>query len=273
MKKLLSLTLIIILSTGFLTNCKKDKGQPPVLPPEESMSIDFSNFDSGKKSAELISDQKGTVNSNWEFAALVAGFWKLIINTTLFVPVVSFKLAIDQVPVNIAEKTWQWSYNVSAANVTYKARLTGQTRSTDVLWKMFITKEGTGSFPEFVWFEGTSKLDGTGGQWILNESALSQVPMLQIDWTKTGTSIGNIKYSYVKNGDALKTSTIEYGLTTGSFNAYYNIHYYNSTLVRFSDVNVEWNTSTRNGRVKSSDYLTGNSWFCWNEQRINITCP
>ena len=57
------------------------------------------------------------------------------------------------------------------AGSTYTARLTGQIRTSDVAWKMYITKEGTGGFPEFVWFEGTSKLDGTGGQWILNQSS------------------------------------------------------------------------------------------------------
>ena len=45
--------------------------------------------------------------------------------------------------------------------------------------------------------------------------------LLQIDWTKTGTSIGTIKYTYVKN-DSYKSSYIEYGLkTSGPYNAYY----------------------------------------------------
>ena len=91
MKKIFSLVLILILSAGFFTGCKKDKGDPPILPPQESMTIDFSNFASAKKSVELISGQKGTENSNWEFAATVAGVWKLIINTTLAVPVAAFK--------------------------------------------------------------------------------------------------------------------------------------------------------------------------------------
>lgn len=260
--------LILILSAGFLTNCKKDKGEPPVLPPQESMTIDFSNFATLKKSADPLYDQKGAENSNWEFAAVVAGVWKQIINTTLIVPVTAFKLAISQTPVYLDTKTWQWSFNVTVANVTYKARLTGQIRTSDVLWKMYI-KEGT-SVTEFLWFEGTSNLDGKAGQWILNQS--SQIPgaLIQIDWTKTGTSIASIKYTYIKN-DSFKTSYIEYGLTTSSLNAYYTVHYYNG--LKFSDVNIEWNTTTHNGRVKSLDYLVGDTWFCWNEQKINITCP
>jgi hypothetical protein len=234
------------------------------------MTIDFSNFVSAKKSVELISDLKGTNNSNWEFAATVAGFWKLIINTTLAVPVAAFNEAINQVPTYVSAKNWQWSYNVSFLTVTYKARLTGLIRDTDVQWKMYVTREGTGGFAEFLWFEGTSKLDGTGGQWILYESALAPNAILQIDWTKTGLAVGYVKYTYVKS-NAFQNSYIEYGLTTNTLNAYYTIHYYNT--VKFSDVNVEWNTTTLNGHVKSVDYLGDTNWYCWDANKLNVVCP
>ena len=82
----------------FVSGCKKDKGDPPVLPPAESMTIDFTNFSSAKKSLEVLPGTKGTENSNWEFAATVAGVWKLIINTTLAVPVTAYKIALNQTP-------------------------------------------------------------------------------------------------------------------------------------------------------------------------------
>jgi len=261
MKKLLALFLIIILSAGLFSGCKKKPGDPPELPPAGSMTIDFSNFVSLKKSA----GQKGTENSNWEFAATVAGFWNILLSTTLAIPVASFKVAVDQDPVYLESKTWEWSYSVSVGGTSYKARLTGQIGATEVIWKMYVSST---SITEFLWFEGTSKLDGTGGQWILNESSASKVPFLQIDWTSSGSSLGTIKYTYVKN-DSFKNSYIEYGLTTGTLDAYYTVHYYNG--VKFSDINIEWNRSGHNGRVKSSDYLDGN-WFCWNSNKINETC-
>lgn len=267
MKKLLPLTLIFIFSACLLTSCKKDKGDPPVLPPQESMTIDFSNFASAKKSADLISEQKGENTDAWKSAATVAGMWNLIITTTLAVPVASFKLAFNQTPAYLDTKTWQWSYNVSVGSLTYKARLTGQIRTSDVQWKMYIKEESGAT--EYLWFEGTSKLDGKSGQWILNQSSKSPVAMLQIDWTKPVTTIGSIKYTYVKN-DSFKNSYIEYGLTTGTLNAYYTIHYFNG--LQFSDVNVEWNTSTKNGRVKSVDYPGDSNWYCWDANKITIIC-
>jgi hypothetical protein len=269
MKKVCSLTLILFLFTAFFAGCKKDKGNPPVLPPQESMTIDFSNFATVKKSAEIVPGSKGTENSNWEYAATVAGVWKLIINTTLAVPVTAFKTAVDQTPTYLSEKTWQWSYSVTYLASTYKAKLTGFIRSSDVQWKMYITKDGTGGFADFLWFEGTSKTDGTGGQWILYQSVVSPDAILQIDWTKSTSAVENIKYTYVKN-DQFKNSYIEYGLTTNALNAYYIIHYFNG--VKFSDVNVEWNTTTHNGHVKSVDYLGDPLWYCWDANKINTIC-
>jgi hypothetical protein len=269
MKKLLSFTLILILITVLLHSCKKDKGEPPVLPPQESMTIDFSNFAIFKKSATLIVGQKGTENSNWEFASNVAGIWNLIITGTLAVPVAVFKLAVSQTPVYLSQKNWQWSYTTSVAGVAYKARLTGAIGASDVKWKMYITKEGAGGFTEFLWFEGTSKSDGTGGQWMFYESPQTPVVLLQIDWTASGASIATIKYTLVKN-DAYYNSYIQYGLTSATLNGYYTINYFNG--LKFSDVNIEWNTTTHDGRVKSPEYLLGD-WYCWDSNKINSICP
>ncbi len=272
MKKICLPAFIFILSVLFVTGCKKDKGEPPVMPPQESMIIDFSNFISTTKSLELLPGQKGTENSNWVYSATVAGYWNVIINTTLAVPIASYIDLLDQTPVYVTTKTWQWSYDVTYLNTTYKARLTGQIVSGSVNWKMYITGEGSGTnnFPEFLWMQGTSKSDGTSGQWILNENALDPNPFLQIDWSKPTTSVDLVKYTFVKAGDPFNSSYIIYGLTTNALNAYYTVHYYNG--VKFSDVAIEWNTTTLNGQVQSVDYLGDSNWYCWDSNKVNTTC-
>jgi hypothetical protein len=268
MKKLLPFTLMMILLPVIFSGCKKDKGEPPSLPPVESMKIDFSNFSALNKGTGAA-DQKGVNTTSWEFAATAAGVWSLLINSTLAVPVAAFKAAIEQKASNIDSKTWQWSYNISVSGSTYKARLTGQTRTSDILWKMYVTKEGAGGFSEFVWFDGTSKIDGTGGQWIIYYSSQNPDATLQIDWTKADNSIKTVKYTYLRN-DTFRSSYIEFGTTSGTFNAYFNVHYYNG--IKFSDVNIEWNTSSHNGRIKSFDYLGDTNWYCWNSNKVDVTC-
>lgn len=277
MKKIIALSLLALFLGSLMTSCKKDKGSPPALPPEESMTIDFSNFESGKKSGDQVSLPKGVENSNWDFAAMVAGYFRLVIIGTLAVPVYSFTLAVDQAPAYVDDKTWQWSYTATLLNVTYKARLTGQIRASDVQWKMYITREGTGGFPEFVWFEGTSLLDGTGGRWTLNHSSQFKEPLLQIDWTRTGTTVTSVKFTYVRTlndnrvADPFKNSSIEYGRLTGTYNSYYEINYFNG--LKFSAMRVEWNSTTRNGRVQCLDFFGNNNWNCWDGNLVNITCP
>jgi len=273
MKKLLIITVVFILSAALMHSCKKDPGDPPALPPLGTMSIDFSNFESGKKGEPSISIPKGTQNSNWEFAAGVAVIWNSIIYTTLAVPVASFQMASGKAPVYIENQTWEWKYTASVLAKTYTARLTGQITASSVVWKMYITLEGTGGFTDFVWFEGTSELDGTSGQWILYQSPQSPVEILQIDWTKSGEAVGMIKCTYVKVGDQFKDSYIEYGLTTGTLNAYYNIHYYNTSFQQFYDMNVEWSTTLKNGRVKCPAYFGNSNWYCWDSNYLNVTCP
>lgn len=275
MKKFISLLLLSVLLAGFLTGCKKKHGDAPVLPPAESMAIDFSNFESGKKSADVL--QKGVNDYNWAFSALVAGYWRAIIYTTLAVPVTAFNLAIDQDPVWVEEKTWQWNYTASVFTVSYKARLVGQIRSTDVLWKMYITKEGTGGFSEFLWFEGTSDLDGKGGTWTLNHSNAHPDPVLNIVWEGDGTKVTYVKYTYVRDKndqgvtDTFKNSYIEYGKTTGNFDSYYNIYYYNGDA--FSTMNVEWSSTDKDGRVKCQAFYSDTNWHCWDENYVDINCP
>ena len=269
MKRIFTVALIIMLASWLITSCKKDKGDPPVLPPQESMVVDFSNFASLKKGESEPFEIKGTENSTFEFASMVAGVWKLIINTTLIVPVSAFKASFTQTPEYLDDKTWQWSYTTTVATVVYKARLTGQIGANEVIWKMYITKEGSGGFTEFLWFDGTSKTDGTSGQWILYKSAQDPKAILQVDWTRTGDKIGKVIYTWVGTGDPFKTSYLEYGLTSDVLNAYFLVHYYNGA--KFSDVEIRWNTTTKNGKIKSLDYL-GNTWYCWDANKINVTC-
>jgi len=273
MKRYFVVIFLGVFSLSLITSCKKDKGEPPILPPAKSMTIDFSNFETGKKGDSAISVPKGTQTSNWEFSAGVALLWKTIIYTTLAVPVTSFQLAVNQTPTYVTDKTWQWSVNATVLNTTYKGRLTGQIASTNVVWKMYITKEGTGGFNDFLWFEGTSDFDGLGGQWILYLSPTSPVKVVKIDWEKTSESVGNIKYTYIKTGDNFLDSYIEYGLTTSALNAYYTIHYYDTSFLQFFDLNVEWNSTLHNGRVKSQGHFGTTDWYCWDGNYLNVTCP
>ena len=83
MKRIFALLIVSALLMTQFSSCKKDKGDPPVLPPAGSMTIDFSNFDHAGKGMYSVSLTKGTENSTWELAAGAAMLWKVIIYTCL----------------------------------------------------------------------------------------------------------------------------------------------------------------------------------------------
>jgi hypothetical protein len=281
MKKISSLFLIIVLIAGLFWGCEK-KENPPSLPPVETMTIDFSNFATSKKSSTIDFQTKETTlagNTNWNLASTIASIWSTILAVNLAVPVASFNLAINTKPVLIETNKWEWKYSVNTIGATYNARLTGQIRSDSVKWEMYVSKDGVNAFAEFMWFDGTEALDGKSGRWILYYSQLFQEPLLQIDWTLNGSSIGSIKYTYIRDlkdnrsTDLFKTSYIEYGLTTSTLNAFYNIHYnISSTISDFNNVNIEWSTTNHNGHIKAAYYFQDTNWHCWDDAGNDVTC-
>jgi hypothetical protein len=241
------------------------------------MTIDFSDFIAGAKSATILPDSKGASavnNTNWTVAATVAGVWNSLLVLNLAVPVAAFKVAVENKPEYLDNKKWQWKYSAPVLGATYTARLTGQIRSTDVKWEMYISREGVGGFGEFLWFEGTTNIDGKSGQWILTQSQQQQVPMLQIDWAKEGSVVGSIKYTYIKKDGPLKEGNyIQYGLTANPLDAYYTVEFWESNRGLSVIVNIEWSTTGHNGRVKSNAYFQDSFWHCWDANGNDITCP
>jgi hypothetical protein len=272
MKRYVSLLIISTILLTQFTACKKDKGDPPVLPPSGSMTIDFSNFESGKKGDVAISIPKGTQTSNWEFAASAALLWNAIIYSSLAVPVYSFQAAVSQQAVYIGDLTWQWTADATVLTKTYTARLTGQITQSNVVWKMYISLAGTGGYTDFLWFEGTSELDGSSGQWILYESQVNPVEIVRIDWTVASENIASVKYTFTKTGSAFANSSIEYGLTTNTLNAYYTIYYYNAQYEQFFNMDVLWSTTLHNGKVKCLNFFGTTDYYCWDGNYLNVAC-
>jgi hypothetical protein len=270
MKKIFSLTLIVILLSGSFWGCKKN-GNPPALPPAESMIIDFSNFYVSGKSALITDGSKAVENTNWTVAASVAAVWNSILVIDIAIPVAAFEKAINTSPTNLDKTTWQWKYSVTVAGATYTARLTGQTGPSDIKWEMYISK--TGDYGEFLWYEGTTDLSGKNGSWTIKESEANQVPMLQIDWYKNSSSIDSVKYTYIKTGETFNGSYIDYGLTSGALNAFYNVYAWVPNMLKFTTVKIQWSTSVHNGRVEADDYFQDSNWHCWDANGNDITCP
>ncbi len=282
MKKLILFIMGSLLMIPVYFGCEKTEDTPPKLPPYESMMVDFSKFKVQTKSASDMDDPgfiKGyQTSANWQFAAGTVLFWNTLLTVTLAIPVTSFYASFNQKPEYLGKAKWEWKYDVSTLSGTYSARLTGEIRSSDIKWEMNLSKSGDNGFPEFKWFEGTSKLDGSGGQWILYHSNIYQEQVLQIDWEKSGQTVGQVQYTYVRSlndnrvTDLFNGSYLIFGLQSNYFDAYYTVHSYNFNSQQFNDTYIEWSTTLYYGHVKAYHRFQDNNWHCWDNHGVDITC-
>jgi hypothetical protein len=256
---LISFSLLVVL----FTSCNKNEIPPvPVIPPESSFSMDFNNFQNEKSTNFLL--------ENWLYSVLSVSFFNTISATHMVVPTAAFKASFTQTPAYIGEQTWQWSYQFPVIGATYTARLNGITeKKNSVRWEMYIDKAGSNGFTNFLWFQGTST-DSTQANWTIYENPTSPSTVLEIDWeTNADQTQSNLKYTYVSSSDEDADSFIEFGKDPNlGLNRFYTIYMAKSNI----DINIEWDSTERNGRVKSPNHYKDEIWHCWNKNLIDDFC-
>jgi hypothetical protein len=265
MKHILSVFLVaLVLITS--NSCKKDdKDELPELPPIEALLMDFSFFDDG------VPQEKKAVSSyqNFGYAVMNVTAWSAAATLVVILPVAAYAEAFNHEAVYLGDNSWQWSYSVTAGQVTYTARLVSKRISNEEFTlKMIVSKSGEGGFENFTWFEGTVRYDHTSANWNLYESPDVAYPVLNIAWTMDWEEdLYTIKYSCMKPQSELYGGYIEHGVTDNTdFDAYYTIYFPANTI------NIEWNRTSKAGRVKSPGYFADENWYCWDENFLDITC-
>lgn len=257
------MALALMISMVAISCSKDEENKPPEMPPIESFQMDFSDF----KEFPDTTEAKKSLQTyrHFAYAYVTVGVWNVITTVTLAVPVAVYLESFKHTPEFLGDDTWQWSYSVD----TYTARLVATRISNEQFTaEMFISKTGTGAFEDFKWFEGTVRYDHTHASWKLYESPANHVQWLDIEWTKdweAGTSA--ITYTNVKAGSEEFGSYITYGIVDDAdYDAFYTL----SSAT--NEVNIQYNTETKAGRVKSTAHFGNTDWHCWNELFQDMDC-
>jgi hypothetical protein len=263
MKRINVLIFTLFILTSLFQSCKKDTIPPiPVLPPENSFSIDYSNYDSDK-SAPLVFE-------NWLYSSSNVMFFSLLANSAIVVPAIAFNESFNHEPTYIGDQTWQWNYEFPVYGGTYYATLNGITlKKRQVKWELYIDKTGDDGYNDFLWVEGTVT-DSTKAEWTVNERLSTPKPILLLDWSSSPDhQTYEIKHTLVTPEDDDVNSYIISGQNPeNELNRYFEIYRSNGE----KHINIEWSSVNRNGRVKSPDYYKDENWHCWNENHIDDWC-
>ena len=264
-------TVAAMLTGILLSGCTKeedivtDPGTTPTLPPVSTFAMDFSTFPTAESANGRLEETKW----NYGIAALNFAFWQSLVGLQMAVPVIAFKASFEQEAVYIpSEQRWNWSYEVSDGAYEYQANLYAKPVDGNINWEMFISKGGV--YDDFLWYKGTSALDGSSGNWTVSiEPEGNDREALLIDWEKEGDEVGSIKYTVIDQASDQVDSYIAYGKTDDSdFNSFYHVY-----LAREGNLlKIDYNAETKAGRVQSPSHFQNAEWHCWNSDLIDIDC-
>lgn len=252
---------ILFILVTFLSSCKKDEKESiPFVPPVSTMSVDFS-FLSNKKS--------GGINlTNWQYSTISLAVWDNILNNNCALPIISFEKTIDQKASYLNSKEWEWVNKFTVDTTTIRSKLIGKVVNDSVEWKLYISTTGLKvSIPDFLWIEGKSAYNQSGGWWLIHEKPSNPNPYIKISWTNVGGETVN-KFVIVKPGDPDLGQYLEYGSKNSSnYNTYYTIKIHNENFIY-----IEIDKQSKEGRIKSEFIFNDAVWHCWNSSLMDVNC-
>ena len=267
----MKIVFLAVLVLALFFSCSKDSTEPqetpPTLPPASVFLMEFESFplsDQGDTPAGITQQHQ-----NWGWAATNVLVWNTVLFVNLAIPVAAFQASFQQQPVKLDDGSWMWSYSFPALGVQHTAKLQLSLENNLAHWKMYISRDG--QFADFLWFEGEGDLGDSHGIWTVYSNPSTSAAYLEIEWNRNPQdNTGDIKNTNILQEDPHYGSYIKYGTLAGDrYDAYYTI--YHNNIMNSTD--IEWNRTTRAGRVYDVQHFQDEDWHCWDEQLEDTECP
>ena len=253
----------VLLSVSILfsvSSCDKEPvDERPDLPPVESMMMDFSDFD------EAPPGTKGTLKTyqNFWYSWFTVGIVNVYATVVTVLPVTAYTYALQQTPVYVGDYTWEWSFDFTL-DFEYTATLTGARINNEEFSMEMVIALAAAPAAGVKWFDGVVRYDHTRATWIMYEEGTT--PVLEIEWNKDfETEKADLTYIFTKPGHPQNGSSAMAKYNPDEFfDAAYNIS------LAEGETNIQWNTTTIEGRVKSPVHFGDDAWHCWDSQANNL---
>lgn len=276
MKKLAFLT-VLLLAVLFTPSCQKDEaidpyeGQAaPALPTEESFLISLVPFTELDGATHTEIDDR-TI-TNWSHSAGNVLVWNALLSLHLTIPVLSFYESFNHQPVYQGQGVWLWAYEFTDdQGAVYQAKLFGELLvNNEVKWDMYISKSG--GFSNVHWYTGITAMDNGYASWTLNFDPNDPKPFITIDYQRdNGNGVEVIRYTNVIPGSPDNGGYIEYrkgNVVPGEFDRGYDVFKASENNL----LEINWNSTQHNGRVKDPGFYGDDNWHCWDTQLQDVNC-
>ena len=250
---LVAVTLLFALMLSFTACDREPVDERPELPPMESLAMDFSDFE------HVPGGTKGTslTYGNFTHSYLSVLFWNVTSTVAMTLPVAAYGQALQQEAEYVGAFTWEWSFDFNFEAFRYTATLTGSRLSNEEFSMEMVIALATLPDQGVKWFDGVVRYDHTHALWNLYKEGENKV--LEAEWNKDfETEAGDLKYSYVEPDQEETGSFIMFQYLPGEvYDASYTISLAAGTT------QIEWNTETKEGRVKDPVKFEDSNWHCW----------
>ncbi len=287
----MSIMAVCVLLLTQIVGCGEDAGEvmdadrietseAPVLPPDESMTVDLSVFNDGEVMIPEIPVPDGeaqpgpggtppAAGRNFTNAAARVVTINTAIVSALVPPAGLFSLAKETEPVEQDDGSWLWSYSLTYDIFAIDARLIGVPDGIRTHWSMRISSENP-ILPveDFEWYTGTSTETNTSGSWqFFDMFTPGEInPTVRLDWSvealkmNAELTIENIDTRSDYLGDVLLYSATP-----------------NTASMSFEDVSedetwdIGWDIGTGAGSITVPKYNSGEK-ACWDAQKQDVQC-
>lgn len=267
----LSFLLAVAFSFLMFQSCVKDQEgvfnakKAPKLPSTELFTMQFDDFSQQRKDG-----LNGRSVDNFLHSATNVLVWNTVVAVHLYIPVAALKEAFRHQAVYQGNGVWMWSYEVKDdQNKIYIVKLNGELLLNDeVKWDMYVSQ--IGGFSNIHWFTGVTGKNNTYAHWTLNFDPANPKPFIKIDYSKSANS-ASIRYTIAIPDTPQTGGYIEFreGAVTGTeFDRSYDV--FAADLNNLLQIN--WNSTYKNGRVKDAKKYNDNEWHCWDRSLQDVDC-
>lgn len=251
--------IIIIFVFFWFGACSPQAKIPPVIPSVESLNFDFSYFEQNIVDDTHFAYAVGRVNTWQSLLQDSINIHSTILNETSYN---DFKFQKDE--------TWLMDYRFNIEEVKYVAKFFGIIEPDTLFFNTFL------SFNEdtLLFLEGTFYNESKTGQWFLNnegineEGTLTLLKFMSVDWNLDSLNQKEIKFT----NNQIGLNNLNYLLYKDSIDSQYNsyVNIYESGTDNHSI--IEWNNTTKTGRIKDPLHFNDENWHCWDENYIDTDC-
>lgn len=271
-------------SSGVFGTTNTGAGAPD-LPAMSSMTMDLSFFGIDGTSVAQAKAMDGEMmlvaagnKTNFINAVVRVLYIQLTLYDILEEPVGAFAAAIHSIPQPQPDGSYLWTFIFVEDGNEYSIFLYGKVVGDHVEWRLEVSTDVPGlALDHFVWFDGESKLDESGGYWqfykpVLSGEALASMgavtdgaPVARMDWEHDGNTEHRLTVLANEVGSPDEGDMLVFHTTpsTGT------IHYHDADAV--DDQNITWHVDG-SGSLTVSDYNDGQP-ACWNAEQEDTVCP